>query len=419
MEINASLDDFVGWIGDCLKLEVALHDQDLVFTAQSGFTSTLQITELETVIAQLRKKKQRDDTAIYDAHTYEVIVKHNSPFPIQSRGLSKQDALNGINYHLARPSHEYLLFLLYQISQIAPLEYLTSSNPGRRSKETKNVMEVLEKASPHFLSLQVESAQTQSVDVLEKYATAFLFELSYNFDAAFIAPKHFDHLVHRRRLSQQKRRVELSDISVPRRFYNPELTYYYQLALATDAPSLQYLSYYHILEYFGEGVFIVDMVNRIRDIITQPAFSYRRDTDIKKLIKAVEELPKTTPNSTNDAKRDERALRMTLERYVNISTLLEELLNYNAELVKYYRDNAVPFVKKASCVDLGQKNTSLTLAHLARRIYRTRNAIVHSKEAEASRYTPFTHDGHLSKEIPLLRFTAELIIRESSKIISK
>jgi len=419
MKIDASSSDFARWIGDFLRFDVKESEGAFVFTSKSGNFLKMETLELENVIAQLRAKEELDHTAIYDDHIYEVIVKHTSNFPFQNRGLSKKDPVNGITYTLSRPSSEYLLFLLHRVSAIVPLEYLSSPNPRRRrgTDKTQSILKILGKASSHFLSLRVESEQSRPVNTLVAYATAFLFDLGYNLDAAFIAPKHFDDLVRRGRLRQQRRKVQPKDVLAPRRFYELNLTYYYQLALATEAPSLQYLSYYHILEYFGEGIFMDDMIERVRNIITQPAFSYRRDIDIKQLIKAVEELPKTKPNSTDDAKRDERALRMTLERYVDISSLLEKLRNYDADLVKYYRDNTVPFDSKACRVDLEQKDASLTLAHLARRIYRTRNAIVHSKEAEASRYTPFTHDGHLSREIPLLRFIAELIILESSKII--
>ena len=57
-------------------------------------------------------------------------------------------------------------------------------------------------------------------------------------------------------------------------------------------------------------------------------------------------------------------------------------------------------------------------AALARRIYKTRNSIVHSKEGARRKYVPFEHDRVLVKEVPLVRFVAELIITTSSSQIS-
>lgn len=69
-------------------------------------------------------------------------------------------------------------------------------------------------------------------------------------------------------------------------------------------------------------------------------------------------------------------------------------------------------------VDLENPNESIIGEKLSSRIYKTRNAIVHSKESERVRYTPFRDDRILVKEIPLLRFIAEQIIIESSSVVT-
>lgn len=416
MKIQASANDFARWIGNFLKFDVGQEDSSFIFTSKSKSKTvlSLEVSELESVLKQLKGKEECDYTAIYDEHVYEVMVKHTSALPLQSRGLST--SLNGITYTLTSPSSEYALFLLYRLSAIMPIEHLSASNPNRRLGN--DVLEILRKASPSFLSLRLESERSLPADVFVNYATAFLYELGYNLDAAFIAPKHFDDLLQHARFRRQDRRASPQEVLPPRRFYNPNLTHYYQLALSSKEPSLQYLSYYHILEYFGEGLFVANMIRRVKDVITQPGFSYARDDDIKQVINTVEKPPKIAPSSTNDAKRDERALRMTLEHHIDVGYLSEELKNYDADLVRYYRDGEVPFLNKTPCIDFEQQNKSSIYGHLARRIYRIRNAIVHSKEGETSRYIPFRDDIYLIKEIPLLRFTAELIIVSDSEVIS-
>lgn len=68
-------------------------------------------------------------------------------------------------------------------------------------------------------------------------------------------------------------------------------------------------------------------------------------------------------------------------------------------------------------VDLRDSDTSLVFKKLAGRIYRTRNSIVHSKESDKARYTPFRDDRILVKEVPLLRFISEQIIINTSKLV--
>lgn len=422
MEITACAYDFAHWIGEVLQLRVEKSETDFNFlTPKSKKSSKLTSGEIDTLIMHLRTKEEKDCTAIYDKCSYEVIIRQTSPFPfIGASSINRSDELNGITYTLSPASDEYFLFLLYKVSKVASIRDLSPASVLmlHRELEDQSVLTLLRKAFPRLLTLTIKSRQNRSVDKLVEYAMAFLFELGYNLDAAFIAPKHFDDLLRTGRLRKQDRRAEPKDILPPRRSYNQDLTHYYQLALATEVPSLEYLSYYHIIEYFGESIFVADLVERVRQTITEAGFSYRRDRDIKRLIKMVEELPRTRPNSTRDASRDELALRMTLERYVKVPDLLTRLRNYDNTLVGYYKNTSVPFVNKAIAVDLEGSDFSQVLAHLARRIYRTRNAIVHSKEAAQSRYTPFKHDRDLTKEIPLLRFVAELIILGTSNIIS-
>ena len=55
---------------------------------------------------------------------------------------------------------------------------------------------------------------------------------------------------------------------------------------------------------------------------------------------------------------------------------------------------------------------------IARRIYYTRNSLIHSKSGKnRERYKPYKDEKELQKEIPLVRVIAEMIIINSSKIV--
>jgi hypothetical protein len=110
------------------------------------------------------------------------------------------------------------------------------------------------------------------------------------------------------------------------------------------------------------------------------------------------------------------ALRLTLHKYVDLGTLKDKLNTYDETLLDYYRDNTVSF-SNGDKVDFQDGDTERVLRAISQRVYKTRNAIVHSKEGEKSRYIPFRHDRTLLKEVPLIRFIAEQIIIETSSIV--
>ncbi len=93
--------------------------------------------------------------------------------------------------------------------------------------------------------------------------------------------------------------------------------------------------------------------------------------------------------------------------------LKEKIEIYNDELVQYYQDNIVSF-SGGEKVDLSAIDQEEAYKLLSKRIYKTRNSLVHSKESEKKKYVPFNDDRILIKEIPLMRFIAESIIISDS-----
>ncbi|WP_339138424.1 MAG: hypothetical protein WGN25_09105 [Candidatus Electrothrix sp. GW3-4] len=210
------------------------------------------------------------------------------------------------------------------------------------------------------------------------------------------------------------RRVSMEDLDPPRRHYVPDLIYHYQLAVGADNPFLEFISYYHVAEHFFEMVFNEDLVLRIKDKITQPDFSYKRKKDIGKLIKDISKSLQIRNETITFSELE--ALRLTISGYVDITDLKNKLDEYDETLLDYYKNTKVSF-SDGNTVDLVSSDEELIFKNLAGRIYKTRNSIVHSKESEKSKYTPFKDDKMLVKEIPLLRFIAEQIIIESSSIV--
>jgi hypothetical protein len=85
------------------------------------------------------------------------------------------------------------------------------------------------------------------------------------------------------------------------------------------------------------------------------------------------------------------------------------------KLLNLYATNTVGFCD-GNRVALDQSDTAAIFASLSNRIYKTRNALVHSKEGSKAKFVPFTDDRDLIPEVPLMRFIAERIIVATSVI---
>ena len=90
-------------------------------------------------------------------------------------------------------------------------------------------------------------------------------------------------------------------------------------------------------------------------------------------------------------------------------------LSTNSEKIQYYKQNKVEFSGGIE-FDLDDADHEKILKSLTKRIYATRNSLVHSKDGDKSRYTPFRDDRVLVKEVPLMRFISEMVILMESTV---
>lgn len=428
MEIDATESDFVNWISEVLRVDGQENEDSYVFDlSEIGVEKGLALHKnvLTETLEYLRNMEEVEDTVILGPRYYEGLVREESTFPrfrirLRDAALSIEDKDSGIQYTLSSPSNEYLLFLLYKVSSITSPRALIGPMPTRRirvrsgEEEINDVFDLLRRGIPMLLTLRLETDRNRTSTELAKFSNAFLFQLSYNVDVALVPQRHLEELVRTGRITRV-RRVPLNELDPPRRHYIPNLIYYYQLAVGADNPFLEYISYYHVAEHFFESVFNDDLITRIKDKITQPDFSYKSKKDIGGLIKDISRSLQIRNERITFSEQE--ALRLTIDNYVDLGDIKEKLNEYDDSLVDYYKNNKVGF-SGGDEVDLENQNESIIGEKLSSRIYKTRNAIVHSKESERVRYTPFRDDRILVKEIPLLRFIAEQIIIESSSVVT-
>ncbi|WP_233143589.1 hypothetical protein [Neiella marina] len=272
--------------------------------------------------------------------------------------------------------------------------------------------DVLKRFLAGRLTLKVTSDSKRTSTEFDKFSSAFLFNISYNTDSALVQQRDFDELLRTGRITRT-RRSNIDEIDPPRRTYVPDLIHHYQLAVGTENPMLEYISYYHVAEHFFESIFTEALVEQVKSKITHPDFSYKRKKDISSLIRDIGKSIKMRDEGVTF--NEQEGLRLTLKKHVNICDLVVKLNEYDNSLIQHYRTSAVPF-SGAQVVNLEGDDEELIFKHLASRIYKNRNSIVHSKESEKSKYTPFRDDKTLVKEVPLIRFISEQIIFSTSSI---
>lgn len=428
MEIENSAYDFASWIGEIIRCEMEETEDGFIYSPRTlmaeGLHLSLSKEKLENEISLLEGFTAVSETVISSDKSYEILVREEGPyfrFSPRSRDenaiLEVEDTENNLTYSLGRPSSQFVLFLIknaveYGEPRALSRPIMNSSMIRRAIEEQPCVLDYLKKFIAGRMTLKVSSTARKSANEFDKFSSAFLFNITYNTDTALVQQRDFDELLRTGRITRN-RRSNIDEIDPPRRAYIPDLIHHYQLAVGTENPMLEYISYYHIAEHFFESVFNEALVEKVRNKLTHPDFSYKRKKDISSLIKEIGKSIKMRDESMTF--NEQEGLRLTLQKYLDVNELVCKLNEYDSSLVEYYKLESVSF-SGANTVHLEGDDEEVIYKNLAARIYKNRNSIVHSKESEKAKYTPFRDDKTLVKEVPLLRFISEKIIFETSTV---
>ncbi|GHH82061.1 hypothetical protein GCM10017771_05230 [Streptomyces capitiformicae] len=426
---------------NCLKLVLAIDawtESQVILQRPINLDTAHRIDRLE--VAEIRSAMERANAArglqgaeVNWGTSFEVMVVRNATsiarmgFSIRAVEETSSFDENGLKFSIGDPSLEFSLSVLREIkegNQARRANFLRTSRNRRDLQiylSPDNVKEMIKPGAPlargivgailPIITLKIESAKPRSD--FREISEAFLFQLAYNFDVSYRVADNLEHLVSSGRVRRRGRAADAA-MDAPRMTYKSDLVHHYQLAVSADSPMLQYLSYYHIAEHFFERVFNDDFVEQVRRKIADPAFSLKRAKDIQGVIKLI--------SSTQRKVRDEggvdeqRALNLVLEKYVDLPRLASELHAHDSDLLDYYKKQSPSFSENVT-VDLANERESEVKSALAKRIYQTRNSLVHAKDGARPRYFPFVNDAELAREVPLLRFCAEHIIIENGKVI--
>lgn len=426
MENPITESEIASIIAEFCRAELSEVDECYEFAIQKRqqeFTLHLTKAVVGDIATQLRDLNGFEETALVGETTYEIIVREESENPIRRLRHDKIEVENeeaGLKYELSPASDVYLIWLLVQMRRkfdsrdIMRTGYYLGARIERwfEDEDVRSPLEYMRLTSFRWLTLNITSDKRISASQFSKLTHAFLFHIGYNLDAALVPQRLLEEIVRHGRISRM-RRSRIEELDPPRRMYNEDLVQHYLLAVSTENPVIEYLSYYHIFEHFFESVFNEDLVESIKNKITDPGFSYKRKKDINQLIGSIKKSLQFRSETITFSEAD--AMRLCIAKFVDIDELCEKLEEYDAGLIAYYKSNEVIF-SNGSPVDLKDADKENVIKKLARRIYATRNALVHSKEGEKRKYTPFRDDRSLVKEVPLLRFASEMVILAESAV---
>ncbi|MFJ5542697.1 hypothetical protein [Micromonospora chalcea] len=375
---------------------------------------------LAELVESLQALWEVDETTVVSDHSYELLIDPPRPLVLSRlwrEGLTLEDSRLGLSYRVGPASDTYSIFMLAKLVERGgqrALRFMRGFHEAGRGRLAgrENSVEVMEAVGQGLraYTVRIESNKPRPAEFWRSYADSLLFHLGYNLDTAVVPQRGLDELLRTSRISNA-RRSSIEEIDVPRRHYQSELVYHYQLGVSAESPLLEYLSYYHVMEYWFERIFQDDLVEQVQASITSPGFSYKRKDDVRKLIKKISKAVQLRDDRV--VINEQVALRLTLERYIDLTDLAVDLSAFDPDTVPRYERDKVTFAD-GDTIPFGEGDSGAIFAAMSKRIYKTRNALVHSKDGARGRFLPFVHDKELSLEVPLVRFLAEQIIIRTS-----
>lgn len=345
---------------------------------------------------------------------YEVLLQSDSiRYGIDNERKEYRDDVNKVKYTHGVISENLAFWLLYN----GDIEILTALiKRARLAFSLRDIFQdgdnlLLDLISKCVLrrynSLVIESENKMSLNKAQSYMYAYVYTYMFNRQTSIYPCFDIESLFPQRRMLRGN-----GDFDHPKKTYNQELIAYYNEAISSMALSHKYLSFYHILEYFYENIFMEDQISIARKIITDVGFSHKRKKDIVKLINNIQ-----SKAIDNDIAINEKvALSLLIQKHIPQVQLKERLIErYGLDFLEVLK-RKVNF-SNGNDITFSNAEPNQYINSLTGRIYKTRNAIVHSKESftddkKNNKYHPIKDDNELLSEIALIQVIAEIVIND-------
>lgn len=399
-----------------------IDDNDIEIQFEIDRNNTVPITLYNTELKDLYDKvcdSTSSGLELLVDEKFELAIDIDYPYiSFFNLPYSSEDRDNNISYTIGNCSVEYMIFIL--MMYIDHYGYSAESRGSRRPRNLRlfrnNEEDLTNYDWKSFLArlLNITSFQismhSRAIEKFKIKKTAFIFTYIYRTGVPINVPTGIDEIISPMpdltRLNRGRNEEILNQEIIPFKEYNADVVDYYRLACATSDSYIKYISFYHILEYYFDEVFKKRLINDLTEEITNPDFSYKDGEKVYALVGFIKNRVKI--NDQTGQGNELESLKYVLNEFVDVDRLKNKLEEISDSLLTYYQNTKVSFAK-APAITWNNSEGIITL--LAKRIYFTRNALVHSKSGKNSeRYRPYKDDPELQKELPLIKVIAEMII---------
>jgi hypothetical protein len=313
--------------------------------------------------------------------------------------LPYEDHLENLKFRIGSPSENYSMYLFlskglgpyYGYYVFKHKQYILAKK--KSDIQFQDLMSIINNEILKFDTLVIESNSIKDYKEFVKLSNSYLFYLAYNRNLAISLRKN---------LLDINSKVIYSDC-----YYNcdqifgldlkEEILDYYKIGVASEDPFIQYISFYHVVEYFFE---IVTKECKPSQCVIPIGFKGNEE-ELKNFIKKI--FIKKNIGEKNQ-------LLLVLLNFIEQN----ELKNQLDSVTKNFYEQLKRPLKFAEADPIDEKNFHETLTN---RIYTIRNALIHRKEQYKKKYLPFNmeHRQELTNEIPIIRAIATQLILKSSQ----
>lgn len=390
------------------SLEFSIFGQDIKYTREEF-----------NLIRELAENSDYDNFTIKCKTSYEAVLYEPRQNISSFSEIEKIDFLQTLDNTLSYEVSEVSDLMLYHIlKNMDSSKYILTYHINIFNSyilRSGRFFTILKKFMCLPCSIKLRHKNEVSEDKLINIINSFLFDISVNYNSVFRLASDEEEVLGKGAMYHRSNKTTPIK-SASNKIYKSALIDQYCLAMTNEDPMMQFIAYYHVLEYFFKTI-IKERTRKSIDEVEGLEMPSEENAELKREI--IKKLSCNFKNLINVREAD--SLLLTLENYISIDELKARLEFISASSIDYYKSNKVSF-SNGSKVDLLNGTDELIFKNLRDRIYKTRNSIVHNKANEDNEdenfiYNPFENEEELRKEIPLMRAIAEQIIIKTAEEI--